>query len=275
MKELQDYQQRFVQAIQQVIAGNWLRKTPKIRVLDMGCDCSGRQLAEISRLVRGEVVGINIPEDFPNKSAIQTAGSKVQLYRMDGMNLEFPAESFDLVISANVIEHVPDPKKFIQEASRVLKPHGICYLETAPLWTSSRGHHIMESMIAENCPLETRFKDDGLIVRDWSHLVYDRQQMEHSIGDKVLSTTRDYILDFIYNSKILNKVSWSTIRTSIYQAFPHVSLSTIPIPIRDTGLLPQDDREDYHVYGFHALCRKRPKPWLQSKFCYRLRRLGW
>jgi len=240
----------------------------------MGCDCSGLQLAEISRLVRGEVYGINIPQDFPSVSAIQTAGPKVKLRRMDGMNLKFPAESFDLVVSANVIEHVPDPTKFILEASRVLKPQGVCYLETAPLWSSSRGHHIMESMIAENCPLETRFKDDGSIVRDWSHLVFNRQQMAQSIGDKVSMETRNYILRYLYDSNDLNRVPWSVIRRSIENAFPHVSLTQVPIASSDTSLRPTDEREDYNVYGFQALCRKKPRNWLQTKFCYRLRRLG-
>ncbi len=273
--QLEDYQLRFIASIQRVIAGNWLRKKPFIRILDMGCDCSGRQLAEISRFVRGEVCGINIPHNFPSPSAIHTAGPQVRLLRMDGMNLEFPDESFDLVVSANVIEHVPDPIKFIQEAARVLKPHGVCYLETAPLWSSPRGHHIMESMIAENCPWETQFKDDGTVVRDWSHLAFSRQQMEKSIADKLSAETTNYILSYLYDSNDLNKVPWSIIRRSIQHAFPIVSITTIPLASSDTSLKPNDGKEDYCAYGFQAYCRKLPKTWLQSKLCYRLRRLGW
>jgi len=275
MAALEDYQQRFVHVVHRVIAGNWLQKKPAIRILDMGCDCSGRQLAKISQLVRGEVVGINIPEDFPSPSALQNAGSSVKLIRMDGMNLTFPDESFDLVISANVIEHVPDPKKFILEAARVLKPQGICYLETAPLWSSSRGHHIMESMIAENCPLETRFKDDGSIVPDWSHLIFNRLQMEQAIGDRVSAETKQYILRYLYDSDDLNRVPWSSIEQAIKTAFPFALITPIPIAGSDTTLMPSDKKEDYSVYGFHALCRKMPKPWLQTKLCYRLRRIGW
>jgi SAM-dependent methyltransferase len=194
---------------------------------------------------------------------------------MDGMQLKFPDAHFDLVISANVIEHVPDPTQFISEAARVLKPTGVCYMETAPLWSGPRGHHIMESMISENCPEEKNYRDDGTIVRDWSHLAFDRDDMQQSISKKLLPSTTNYILKYLYDSKDLNKVGWRIIQNSFLNAFPFVTLTPWTSPSPDMTLLPTDGKDDYLVYGFHALGRKRPKPWLQSKFCYRLRRIGW
>ena len=38
--------------------------------------------------------------------------------------LTFPDESFDLVISQDVMEHVPDPSRAFAEIARVLKPGG-------------------------------------------------------------------------------------------------------------------------------------------------------
>ena len=274
MPNLEEYQLRFVDAVKKVIAGNWLRSRPAIRILDMGCDCSGNQIAAISQFTRGEVVGINIPENFPSESAVANAGKRGRLLRMDGMNLQFEDASFDLVISANVIEHVPDPTKFISEAARVLRPNGVCYLETAPLWTGPRGHHIMESMIAENCPWESHFRDDGSIIPDWSHLVLDRPQMEEMLRDRVLPETSDYILQYLYDSTDLNKTPWRIIKNSILTSFPFVAITTIPLEACTSSFLPTDELDDYSVYGFHALCRKSPKPWLQRKLCYRLRRLG-
>jgi ubiquinone/menaquinone biosynthesis C-methylase UbiE len=274
MVSLEDYQLRFVDAVRKVIAGNWLRSRPAIRILDMGCDCSGRQIAEISRLTKGEVVGINIPEDFPTESAVVNAGNRGRLLRMDGMNLQFEDASFDLVISANVIEHVPDPTKFIREAARVLRPNGVCYLETAPLWTGPKGHHIMESMIAENCPMESGFRDDSSIIPDWSHLVLDRCQMEQILKNRVRSETTDYILRYLYDSKDLNKTPWRIIKKSISQSFPIASITPIRLEASNSSFVPTDGLDDYSVYGFHALCRKSPKPWLQRKLCHRLRRLG-
>ena len=184
--KLEDYQVRFVQNVARVLGGNFLRRCPAVRVLDMGCDCSGRQLAVISQLVRGEVVGINIPEGFPSPTAVATAGDRVRLLRMDGMQLDFPDASFDVVISANVIEHVPNVARFVAEAARVLKPGGICYMETAPVWTSARGHHLMESMVAENIPEEAGYRDDGSVIPEWGHLSMTREQMAEAIGDLAL-----------------------------------------------------------------------------------------
>lgn len=45
----------------------------------------------------------------------------------DGMKLQFADNSFDVVICAQVYEHVPDANKLLAEIYRVLKPSGICY----------------------------------------------------------------------------------------------------------------------------------------------------
>jgi SAM-dependent methyltransferase len=232
-------------------------------------------LAEISRLIRGEAVGINIPSDFPTPLAKITAGNRVQLIRMDGMNLDFPDESFDLVISANVIEHVPDPTKFISEAARVLKPNGVCYLETAPVWSGPRGHHVMESMITDNCPRERAFKDDGTVIPHWSHLTLEREQLADLLSQKLQPETCKYIINLVYDSSVLNRVTWRVIRRSIEDAFPFVTITPWKQHHDNESLRPRDTQDDYNVYGFHALGRKRPKPWIHSKLCYRLRYLGW
>ena len=272
--EIEEYQTRFVNNVARVIGANFLRRRPTVRVLDMGCDCSGRQLAVISQLVRGEVVGINIPEGFPLPEAVVTAGERVRLLRMDGMQLEFPDASFDVVISANVIEHVPNVARFVAEAARVLKPDGICYMETAPIWSSARGHHLMESMVAENIPEETRYRDDGSIIPDWGHLTLSREQMADAIGNKVLDKTREYLLWYLYDSNDLNRTPWSGVCEAFHTAFPTVQLMPRPLPMVDTALMPDDGREDYSVYGFTAIARKQPQSWLAKRLYWRLRRVG-
>lgn len=46
------------------------------------------------------------------------------------LEIPFPDNSFDYVVSSEVIEHTPDPKKAIQELYRVLKPGGVMVLTT-------------------------------------------------------------------------------------------------------------------------------------------------
>ena len=46
----------------------------------------------------------------------------------DALNLSFPDNTFDLLTSVDVIEHVGQPERMIQEVSRVLKPGGIALI---------------------------------------------------------------------------------------------------------------------------------------------------
>jgi SAM-dependent methyltransferase len=52
-------------------------------------------------------------------------GQRVQGFRHeDVMDLSFADQSFDLVVSNDVMEHIPDPVKALGECFRVLKPGG-------------------------------------------------------------------------------------------------------------------------------------------------------
>lgn len=48
----------------------------------------------------------------------------------DGTLPEVPNDSFDTVLSTQVLEHVPDPQKYLREAWRILKPGGTLILST-------------------------------------------------------------------------------------------------------------------------------------------------
>jgi SAM-dependent methyltransferase len=48
--------------------------------------------------------------------------------------LRHPSESVDLVLSLQVLEHVPDAPAYLEEAHRVLKPGGLLWLTTHGIW---------------------------------------------------------------------------------------------------------------------------------------------
>lgn len=270
-----EYQVRLVNNVRRVIETNWVRRRPRIRILDMGCDTSGVQLSHLAELTRGEVVGINIPEDFPTPQAREAAGPRTTLVRMDGMNLKFPDHSFDLVISANVLEHVSDPGKYIREAARVTKPKGIAYFETAPVWTGPRGHHIHPDMIVENCPEETAFSDDGTVIPDWGHLRYDENEMRELLETKLQPDTVNYIAWYLYHSGDLNKTSWSDLHRNLEDAFRFVNAFTWPCTDADVSLKPPGTDEQNEVSGFSATARQRLPNFLSRRICWRLRKLGY
>ena len=58
----------------------------------------------------------------------------------DGLQLPLPDDFADLVFSSNVLEHVPDPSRFIDESVRVTRPGGQIYLSFTVWWSPWGGH---------------------------------------------------------------------------------------------------------------------------------------
>lgn len=69
----------------------------------------------------------------------------------DAMNLSFKSGSFDLIISNDVFEHVPDAKKAFQESYRILKSDG-CLLATIPFYIGK-----------ENSSIRSEFRGNELV----------------------------------------------------------------------------------------------------------------
>ena len=60
-----------------------------------------------------------------------------------GERLPFPDATFDVVYSANVLEHTADPTKVLSEALRVLKPGGILHMEMPNFLSYFEGHYMI------------------------------------------------------------------------------------------------------------------------------------
>lgn len=56
--------------------------------------------------------------------------SKIEYVCGDAVELPFKDESFDHVISLDVLEHVPEDKRMLAEIYRVLNPQGKCVIST-------------------------------------------------------------------------------------------------------------------------------------------------
>lgn len=49
---------------------------------------------------------------------------------MDAHTTDFPSKIFDVIVSFETIEHLPNPKKFVEECSRLLKKNGLLIVST-------------------------------------------------------------------------------------------------------------------------------------------------
>jgi len=89
-------------------------------ILEVGCS-AGPLLLQLQQAGYTNLAGIDISE-----KAI-TLGQKRGLQSisiMDGAKLDFSDAAFDLVIASDVLEHIADEAKAMQEWARVLKPGG-------------------------------------------------------------------------------------------------------------------------------------------------------
>lgn len=93
------------------------------KILDVGCG-DGYISSRLSKNFK-DVIGIDI-----SREALKIArkkNPKITFIVADCTNLPFSDESFETIVASEIIEHLTheDGKKFLNEASRVLKPHGV------------------------------------------------------------------------------------------------------------------------------------------------------
>lgn len=159
---------------------------PGHRVLDLGCG-GGRHAFEVLR--RGaEVVAFDQDADELEKVAGMFAamgkagevpdGVTGTTVTGDALDMPFPDASFDRVIAAEVLEHIPDDMTAISEIVRVLKPGGMLavtvpsFLPERVCWALSEdyhtapGGHIRIYTLAE---LKAKLKSAGLRVGPHHH----------------------------------------------------------------------------------------------------------
>jgi SAM-dependent methyltransferase len=103
---------------------------PPDSVLDLGCDAGGRTTWIAERVGARTMHGLEIASD-----RAEIAASRGVHVTLADLSRPFPYEneSFDLVVSNQVIEHVVDTDNFVREAYRVLKPGGRAVISTENL----------------------------------------------------------------------------------------------------------------------------------------------
>ena len=111
---------------------------PGWRVLELGC--GARPYESMVRACGAEYEGADLKGN-PHADVLIDAEGRTQA----------PDGAYDLVISAQVLEHVADPQAYLADARRLLKPGGVMVLSTHGIW------------IYHPCPLDLwRWTNAGL-----------------------------------------------------------------------------------------------------------------
>lgn len=104
------------------------------RALEVGCGRASTALLLQEQGARVAAFDIGLP------AVLHARADGLQVFLGDANALPCPDGAFDLVVSVNVVCHLPKPRMFFDEAFRALRPGGFAYM-TWTNWFSPHGGH--------------------------------------------------------------------------------------------------------------------------------------
>jgi ubiquinone/menaquinone biosynthesis C-methylase UbiE len=148
-----------------------------------------------------EVHGSDLAETLARHARQELKLPNIRVGSLEELN--YPANFFDVVTGFNFIEHVPNPRKTLEEIRRILRPAGVIALMCPNI--AGLYHRLMPETLGDNDPLKitwvppyhlsyfnkTNFRalleDVGFaVIGDESHLMSSLwRQFEVSLGPKV------------------------------------------------------------------------------------------
>jgi len=134
-------------------------------VLDLGCGLGGKTVA-YANLGARSVTGLDL-----RSQSLRAAAEENRLHNenpsivcfclSDAAHMSFADESFDVIISINVLEHVDDLYFTLRECKRVLRPNGVLLFHFPPFYSPWGAH--LEGWI--NFPWPHVFFSDHTLIQ--------------------------------------------------------------------------------------------------------------
>ena len=104
---------------------------PQAQVLDCGVGSGSLSMA-LDNILSDPVTFHSIDTSaemlVQARSKMHAAGLRAHHKQADVLSLPYKDQSFDVVMAAHVLEHLPDPKRALREMIRVLKPGGAVFV---------------------------------------------------------------------------------------------------------------------------------------------------
>jgi SAM-dependent methyltransferase len=143
-----------------------------LRVADIGCGDGIIDLGLALKGRPGELVGYDLMEVDTDalREAARAAGVAEELpeglrfERSEPVSIPAPDESFDVIVTWSVFEHVDDPVGLLGEIRRIINPtHGALFLQLWPFYGSEHGGHLWPHYEG---PFPHLLRSDDEILRD-------------------------------------------------------------------------------------------------------------
>lgn len=212
-------------------------------VLDIACG-SGFGTHLLSKATKSEIIGGDLSQNAIDLCDSNWKNPNLSYQKMDGTNLSFGDNYFDVVVSFETIEHTTEFDKMIAEFKRVLKPNGIIFLSTpniivnSPTGRVSNPYHTQEWNYEEYLAiLNFHFKKSELYGQK-----YNRYGVNRTLG---------YYVEKLLYKKGIRKIPIK-IQDSIMKLFGLLSIYPLPHEF----ILVSDAEEIRKCKTFFAICQK-------------------
>lgn len=98
--------------------------------------------------------------EVSNQCIEECSKKGIELNKGELENIQYPDNHFDIIVAVELIEHLIDPKSFLKECYRILRPGGLMYITTPNF----------------NSILRYRLKDQYDVISYPNHLMYFTQK---------------------------------------------------------------------------------------------------
>ncbi len=161
---------------------------PGGRLLDVGCG-NGRFLRSM-RVLGWNVQGVELSAD----GVRVCRKADLPVHHGDVVSAALTAESFDVITVRHVIEHIPEPRPFMRELVRVLKPGGRLIMETPNSQALGRAW-LSVNWFANEIPRHLYLYHSGNLQRLAADYGLHCESLRLSTSPKILLNSLDYILE--------------------------------------------------------------------------------
>lgn len=139
-------------------------------IMDVGCS-SGFLLADIKKTFpQAGLIGADYLTDLLDRLSKKTPG--IPLIQFDLRNSPLDDECLDAVTCINVLEHIDDDQKAIEEIYRMLKPGGVAHIEvpSCPSCYDIYDEHLMHHRRYALRELQEKCEIAGFAIMEKTHL---------------------------------------------------------------------------------------------------------
>lgn len=138
-----------------VVLQDFLGDLSGLRCLDIGC---GRGIIALRLAdVFGFVVGVDLELSELREAWLGKQRVNLRFVHADGSHLPFPSGCFDVVVCAQVYEHVQDQKALASEIWRTLRTGGVCFFSGPNRWAMVEEHYWLPFLSWLPGPLADRY----------------------------------------------------------------------------------------------------------------------